>query len=272
MTNNLLKLQEEIYNNTIKENGEYWTGLSPKISFFKAGGLYELAYFGDGYDDGYNFAFTAFIDLIIKRSLKIKSLFFTGADEGANGTKNWDFTRLINVDAVFENLEEFKVKLTDTGDHNQSIIASSYDEDGQIAKLIAKMPNLKILQTPSAPNMDFFKLKDLKLRRLIVQAGYDTQNFIKNLSTCDNLKNLHALDYMDILDDTDNIGTAYSEYKELFNSNFFNAKSDRELAARFHFTLRENRLTSKELQELVLIKPIQFLHIKTFGGQYVRKK
>jgi hypothetical protein len=270
MTNELLKLQENIYNNEIKIDGGYWTDFSPKISFFKAGNLYQLTYFGDGYDDNDNFAFAAFLDLAVKHSSKIKSLFFTGADEGANGTKNWDFTRLINSSAVFENLETFKVKLTNTGDHNTSIIASCYDEDGQIDAIVSKMPNIRTLQIPSAPNEDFFKLQDLKLNKLIVQAGYDTQNFISNLSKATNLKQLFALDWTDILHDIDNIGTTYDEYKELFESDFFEMQTKYGKKINFHFKLRENKLTNEEIKELVSIKNIQFLHIKTFCGQYAK--
>ncbi|MDR1461208.1 MAG: hypothetical protein LBI78_06135 [Campylobacteraceae bacterium] len=269
----LLKLQEEIYKNE-KERYGYQLYYSPRVSFSKIGDFYEITYSGDGYDDGNrsNFAFLAFIGLLTKYSTCIKSLIFTGADEGANGTKNWDFTRLINSNAVFENLEEFKVKLTDEGEHNQSVIAQDYDEDGQIAKLAAKMPNLKILQVPSAPNEDFFKLKNLKLQKLIVQAGYNTQNFIANLSKTVNLSRLYALDYTDILHDIDNIGTTYGDYKKLFCSDFFETKSEHGQKINFHFTLRENRLTSENLQELNSIKQIQFLHVKTFSGQYVYKR
>ncbi|MDR1615037.1 MAG: hypothetical protein LBS26_05670 [Campylobacteraceae bacterium] len=270
MIKELIKLQEDIYNYEMEENDGYWADWSPKINFYKAEDWYELTYFGDGYDDGYNFAFAAFIDLIIKHSSKIKSLLFTGADEGANGTKNWDFTRLINSGAVFENLESFRVKLTDTGDHNTSIIAASYDEDGQIAALVAKMPILRVLQVPSAPNDNFFKLKDLSLQQLIVQAGYNTQDFIKNLSACDNMKNLYALDWTDILDDVDSIGTKYEQYKELFSSRFFDTQTVEGRKIRFHFTLRENKLTTEQLQELIKIKNIQLLYIRAFSGQYAR--
>jgi hypothetical protein len=271
LVDELLKLQEEIYNYEMEENDGYWTDWSPKISFSKTGDWYALTYFGGGYDDGYNFAFAAFIDLIIKHSAKIKALLFTGADDGANGIKNWDFTRLINSNAFFDNLETFRVKLTDAGDHNTSIVASSYDEGGQIAALVAKTPNIQVLQVPSAPNADFFRLKDLKLQQLIVQAGCNAQGFIKNLSTCNNLKNLYALDYTDILDGIDNIGTEYNDYKELFSSDFFETQTAEGRKINFHFKLRENKLTDKELKELIGIKNIQFLYIRTFCGQYARK-
>ncbi|MDR2638372.1 MAG: hypothetical protein LBC09_00870 [Helicobacteraceae bacterium] len=266
----LLKLQEDIYNSEIEEREEYLVDFSPKIGFAKAGGGYDITYFGDGYDDdGDNFAFASLLELLIANASKIKSLYFTGADEGANGTKNWDFTRLINSDAIFDNLESFKVKLTDAGDHNQSIIASSYDEEGQIAKLVAKAPNLKILQVPSAPNEEFFRLKNLKLQELIVQAGYDTQNFIANLSECGNLRGLYSFDWTDILNDIDNIGSGYNEYKKLFSSDFFETKDERGRHIYFHFKLRENKLTAQELQELAAIKKIQFLYIRLFGGKYI---
>jgi hypothetical protein len=267
--NDLLKLQEDIYKS--KEWGEY-DMYSSRISFSKIGELYEVVYFGDGYEDNPNdvpqncdnFAFASFIELLLKNPLKIKSLIFTGADEGANGTKNWDFTRLINSKVIFTNLTHFKVRLTDLGDHNQSIIARSYDEEGQIAALMSMMPKLEILQVPSAPNQDFFKLKNLNLKKLTVQAGYDTQNFITNLASSDNLKNLFALDYANILYDFDIIGTTFEEYKLLFESNFF------ENCSYFHFTLRDDKLTHEQLSELRQIKNIQFLYINCKGGEYIK--
>jgi hypothetical protein len=276
MINDLLKLQEEIYKYEYEEHGGYDIWSSPRVSFSKMGELYEIVYFGDGYDFdplatpiNSDFPFAALLELIGKNSAKIKSLVFTGADTGANGVKNWDFTRLIDSGAIFENLTHFKVRLTDLGDHNQSIIAKSYDEGGQIAALAALMPNLEFLQVPSAPNGDFFKLKDLKLKELIVQAGFDTQDFIKNLARCDNLKNLFALDYTNILDDFDNVKTTYEDYKLLFESDFFVNRPV--VRAPFHFTLRDAYLTGEQLLTLNAIKKIQFLHVNMNAGKYIRQ-
>ncbi|MDR1007705.1 MAG: hypothetical protein LBL65_03975 [Campylobacteraceae bacterium] len=276
MINDLLKLQEDIYKYECKKWSEY-DMYSSRVSFSKIGELYEIVYFGDGYDDNPNdipqncdnFAFASLIELLLKNSSKIKSLIFAGPDEGANGTKNWDFTRLINSKVIFENLVHFKVRLTDLGDHNQSVIASGYDENGQIAALASMMPKLEILQVPSAPNEDFFKLKNLNLKKLTIQAGYDTQNFITNLANSDNLKNLLALDYTNIFYDFDIIGTTFEEYKLLFESNFFeNCLEKRKVP--FHFTLRDDKLTCEQLTKLRQIKNIQFLYINCKGGEYIR--
>ncbi|MDR2636119.1 MAG: hypothetical protein LBC08_04745 [Campylobacteraceae bacterium] len=271
MIDDLLQLQEEIYRRVYEEWGEYmWW--SPRVSFTKMPNeLYEITYYGRGYDsndalediDNSDFGFAALLELLAKHASKIKSLIFTGDDEGENGTRNLDFTRLINTKAVFPNLTDFKVRLTDPADHNQTIIAESYDENGQIAALVSMMPNLEVLQVPSAPNEDFFKLENLKLKMLIVQAGYNTQDFIKNLARCDNLKNLNVLDYTNILWDVDNIGTKYEDYKLLFESDFFANRRH------FVFTLRDGNLTPEQLLELRGIRKIQFLHVGCKGGKWV---
>ena len=62
------------------------------------------------------------------------------------------------------------MKRTDPAAHNLASIG--YEEEGMIAKLVAKMPALKYLELPSAPNKDFFDL-DLKLTALILHAGED---------------------------------------------------------------------------------------------------
>ncbi len=73
---------------------------------------------------------------------KLKYISFDSPDEGANGTNNFDFTVLIESKEIFSNLKDFSVRLTQLNDHNQTIIGEVYEEDGQIAKLMKKMPNL----------------------------------------------------------------------------------------------------------------------------------
>jgi hypothetical protein len=277
----LLQLQDKIYNYYIEMDKEYEQKFDPlycpKIYFCKTGEFYDITFYGEGWDDypqisvdemenwDSNYAFYLFLEFLAKNASNIKSLKFEGWDEGANGIKVWDFTRLVNSNAVFENLEEFKVELTDPAAHNMIALGSDFDEEGQIAKLVAKMPNLKILQTPSAPNEDFFKLKDLKVTNLIVQASYSTNGFIKNLANSDNLKQVYSLDYTNVfaLCDDSGRGTTYDEYELLFKSNFF-ANSPR-----FHFKLRDTRLSKEQLLGLKKIKNIQLLYVDTDNGYYI---
>ncbi len=278
MINKLLDLQERIFKYHTSDypyNLEY----SPRILFSKIGDLYEIVYYGDGYDDdytvnssvlqleeGYNYGFAALLDFLIKNPRNIASLIFAGPDTGANGVLSWNFNRIIHSDVWFENLQWFQVALTDAGSHNQSVIGEYYDEEGMIAKLVSKMPKLEFLQVPSAPDISFFDPERLPVRRLVVQAGYDSQNFIRNLAmNSRKLKNLMSLDYTDILS-TDAPLTSFENYKILFESDLFANYRH------FHFTLRTSGFTRSQLAELQMIRDIQFLYIDTRAGKYIRLK
>lgn len=155
------------------------------------------------------------------------------------------------------------------GDHNISIIGS-YDENGIIANLASKMPNLRVLKAPSAPDKSFFEIDELKINSLTIQAGYAHQNFIRNLADSNNLKYLSNLDYTDTIDASNEIKkdgyydySTFEDYKYLFESEILPNNG------RFHFKLREQRLTEEQLIELQKIKAIQFLYIKTDSSKYV---
>lgn len=279
MTEKLIELQSEIYNYHNSSEYEYNLEYSPKISFSKIGEFYEILFYGEGYDDDFtihsskfepeefNYGFCAFQDFLIENSSHIISLIFNGPDAGANGTRNWNFNRLINSDIVFENLESFKVPLTEVGDHNQSVIGEYDEENGMIAKLVAKMPKLKTLELPSAPNEDFFNLPKLNINHLSIQAGYDHQNFIENLSKSKNLTMLKSLDYTEPFDHFGDMDeeefTSFENFSKLFESELF-------LYQDFYLKLRENRLTKEQLEKLKEIRNIQLLHIKTETGKYIR--
>lgn len=279
MIEKLIELQARIYNYHNSSENKYALEYSPRVGFSKIGDFYEIIFYGEGYDDDakihsselepaqFNYGFCALQDFLIENPHQIISLIFTGPDEGANGTRNWNFSRIIDADVVFKNLKIFKVALTNVGDHNQSVIGVYDEESGMIAKLIAKMPNLKELVLPSAPNEDFFKLPRLNIHHLKIQAGYSRQNFIENLSKSHNLPELKSLDYAEAYDHFGDLDdeefTSFRKIKDLFKSSLFAYEY-------FHFTLRENRLTQHQLEELQKIKKVQFLYIKTEVGRYIR--
>ncbi|WP_298544146.1 hypothetical protein [uncultured Aquimarina sp.] len=279
MEKKLLDLQNKIYNYHNSKEYKYDLEYSPRISFSKIGDLYEVIFYGQGYDDDhtvhsydlepeeFNFGFCAFQDFLIDNPKQIISLIFNGPDAGANGTRDWNFNRIINSNVVFDNLKKFKVALTDVGDHNQSVIGEYGEENGMIAKLVSKMPNLEELELPSAPDESFFELPELKIQHLIIQAGYDHQNFIENLSNSSNLLNLKTLDYTEPFDhfgDLENEEfTSFDKFQKLFESNVFSIEN-------FHIKLRENRINEEQLEKLQKIKKIQLLHIKTEPAKYVR--
>ncbi|ANH61438.1 hypothetical protein [Dokdonia donghaensis] len=279
MTEKLIELQNKIYNYHNSSEFQYNLGFSPRISFSKIGEFYEIIFYGEGYDDdfsihssqfepgGFNFGFCAFQDFLIENPDKVISLIFSGPDAGANGTRDWNFSRIINSNVIFDNLKIFKVALTEVGDHNQSVIGEYGEENGMIAKLTAKMPKIEELKLPSAPNEEFFKIQNPNIRHLTIQAGYGHQNFIENLANSTNITNLTSLDYAEPFDHfgdlEDDEFTSFESLKKLFASKVFSIDN-------FHFKLRENRLNKEQLEELQKINNIQLLHIKTESGKYVR--
>ncbi len=283
MTEQIIKIQEEIYCYETKdfdtgEEREYYIDNASKIEFSKIGNLFSLSFYGNGYDDDpstkatefdyeTNFAFCRFLDFISEQQNadKIISLHFGGPDQGANGTKSWDFNRLINSNSTFPNLKSFSVQLTDLGDHNQSIIdGDGMEENGIIAKLVSRMPNLEQLVIPSAPDNSFFEIGEHPLKFLKLQAGYGHQNFIDNLAESNNFKQLSALDYTDLIDVYDipkEDYTSFGSFVKLFNSKAFSTVK--------HFKLRGSILTKDQLFELQKLNDVQFLNIIAKGGRYV---
>lgn len=278
MLNKLRQLQHDIYKYSLNNNSEYIDGYSPKLSFFQVGYLFDISFFGDGFDDDpstkiseidyeTNFAFCSLLDLLCDQEIanKIISLNFGGPDEGANGTKSWDFNRLLNSNSTFPNLKSFSVQLTDLGDHNQSIIdGDGMEENGMIAKLVSRMPSLEQLIVPSAPDNSFFNIGEHPLKFLKLQAGYGHQNFIDNLAESKNFKQLTALDYTDLIDvyDIPNEDyTSFDSFLKLFNSKAFSTVA--------HFKLRNANLDNEQLFKLQRLNKVQFLNIKANGGRYV---
>ncbi len=81
----------------------------------------------------------------------------SGPDEGSNGTKNWDLSELVAGEHLFPMLRSFHVERGLPGEHNRAIVAESYEEDGVLARLLEKAPDLMSLSSPSAPDSDFFR-------------------------------------------------------------------------------------------------------------------
>ena len=284
MIEQLIKIQEEIYSYETKdsetgEKREYFIDYASKIEFSKIGNFFSLSFYGNGYDDDpsikatefeyeTNFAFCRFLDFISEQQNadKIISLSFGGHDEGANGTKSWIFDRLLNSNVTFPNLKALTIQFTDLGDHNQSIIDCyfSMEENGVVAKLVSKMPSLENLTIPSAPNKTFFEIGNHPLTSLKVQAGYEHQNFIENLSESNNFRQLTTLDYtevIDVFDKPDEEYTTFESFKKLFESKAFSSIK--------HFKLRGSILKNDELFELQKLNDVQFLNIVAKGGRYV---
>jgi len=261
--NKLHHLQDELHSHS---NAELPDEYQDTLMFCEMAGLIKIDFYGDPF--GESEAFNRVLQTIIHSDVSpfIKSIRFSAPDEGANGTRTWDFSIIVSSEAIFPNLTSFYVEGTQPEHHNRSVISGDfYEEDGMIAGLIRKMPNLLSLSVPSAPNQDFFRIAPHPLRHLVVQAGYDTQNFILHLSKSTCFPNLHHLDFTDYqetyLDDYEANCTPFSHYKELFFSSAFD---------QMRMVIIRNPLCSPaEIAELKsLRKEVQLMLIKT-SSDYV---
>ena len=255
----------------------YIANYSPSIVFQEVDGLFDITFFGEGYDDnpqeacdedfGGNYAFCNLLDLLAQQRYadKVLSLNFTGPDMGANGLRSWVFNRLVNAEVCFPQLKSFQVTLTDPGDHNQSLIDDNgcLEENGMVARLVARMPAIEFLAIPSAPNADFFTIPLPDLKRFIVQAGMDHQDFIANLAKSSCMPALFSLDFADMMYNwNEQSGTSFEDFAALFRSAL--------LRKGFHFKLRFSKLTQAQLFELQKMNGgVQFLVIPSEPAYYV---
>lgn len=236
-----------------------------KLLFCPIDGLLHVEFYGTPFDE----SFEKFLEALCEPGLaaQVRSLVFSGPDEGTNGTRNWDFTRLLESEVTFPNLLTLVVKPTLPDDHNETIIARDYEEEGQIARLLAKAPALKSLTVPSAPDESFFKFEAHPLTYLRVESGYDTQNFILNLSQSHCFPKLRKLDFGDYnpryAEETAKGCTSFEHFEQLFRSEAFSSIEV--------FFLRNSILPPEKLGELIHKSNArcQFMALKTPHGSYV---
>ena len=241
------------------------SGTDEKLLFCPVDDGLHLEFYGLAFDE----FFEEFVQTLCSPELApiVKSLVFRGPDDGANGTRNWDFTRLLENDASFPHLNSLVVEPSSPEHHNQTIIASSYDEEGQIARLLVKMPVLKYLTVPSAPDETFFEIGFRPLTYLRVESGYDTQNFISNFSQSNCFSKLQTLDFSDYnqreMEDYPASCTPFEDYQKLFQSQAF--------AGVRKFFLRNSPLSLEQLRELRKLKEdCQLLVLQTPRADYIR--
>lgn len=182
-------------------------------------GLLELDYYVDVDDELYDeiletLALPEFAPLLA-------SLRLFAPDWGINGTRSWNLDGLAIAQSTFENLKILEIEGTKPQHHNRTILGS-YEENGIVARLLDKMPNLECLSIPSAPSPAFFQRHFHPLKHLTLQSGYDTQNFILNLAQSNCFSQLQSLDFTDYaetyIQDYEQYKTPRQHYVELFNS------------------------------------------------------
>jgi hypothetical protein len=186
-------------------------------------GRVHLDFFGGPFGEAYQEVLAAVVSPEV--SPVIRSLAIRGPDEGANGTRNWDFSPLAHSGAVFPQLRSVLIEQTKPADHNRTIVAAGYDEDGVLARLLAKAPDLESLVTPSAPSAEFFQVGERPLTFLSVDAGYDHQGFIRALAGSSCFPCLRCLEFGEYnetyMDDYAARCTPIDDYRELFTSAAF---------------------------------------------------
>ncbi len=200
-------------------------------------------------------------------SAQVASLNLRGPDEGANGTRNWDLSPLVCGQAMFPRLREVSIEQTKPGDHNRTIVAASYDEDGVLTNLLTRAPGLISLITPSAPNADFFMTGNRPLNYLNVDAGYDHQGFIRNLACSSCFPGLKCLEFGEYdeksMDDYAALCTPFADYQELFKSPAF--------ASVGRFVWRNPACSNEKISGLLKLRPgIQLLVVRT-SAEYIRE-
>jgi len=189
------------------------------------------------------------------------------ADDGTNGTRNWDLEPLVEAQTSFPNLRSFFVEQNGPGDHNRVIVAAEYHEAGVIGRLLRKAPSLEALTVPTAPDATFFAVEDHPLRFLSVDAGYDTQGFIRNLADSSCFSQLETLEFGEFnetyLDDFPSGCTPFDDYRRLFRSEAFGAVRV--------FVWRNPICSEAEIKELRSLQPKRDLQIQIvqFSSRYV---
>ncbi|HEY9837331.1 MAG TPA: hypothetical protein V6D27_10585, partial [Vampirovibrionales bacterium] len=183
-------------------------------------GLLELDYYVDVEDAFYEeiLELLAFPDF----APCLSALRLYAPDEGINGTRSWNLEPLTRGEGTYQNLTLLDIQGTQPHHHNRTILGD-LAEDGIVARLLDKMPNLEQLSIPSAPSPGFFNRPPHPLKHLTLQTGYDTQNFILNLaqSTCfSQLKTLDFTDYSEsYIENYEQHKTPIQHYWQLFHSN-----------------------------------------------------
>ncbi len=235
-----------------------------KLYFTESQGLFYVEFFGLPGGEAYNECLQAICEPTVAPHLR--SLAFRGPDEGANGTRNWDLTEIIASGSEFPALNSLFVEPTSPEHHNQSIIGSDYEEEGQIGRLLAKTPALKSLTVPSAPDAGFFQAGTRPLLILRIDSGYDHQDFIANMSRAACFPKLRMLDFGDYsqryMENYQKQCTPFGDYELLFKSATFTGVG--------RLNLRNALLSADQLRQLhELRQDLQLFAIEAHG-EYVR--
>jgi hypothetical protein len=227
---------------------EGWPELTERLFFTQAHGFWFVEYFGNR-----NEFFGELLKVLIHPDIAgtLRWLSLRGLDEGANGTKPWDFTPFLETEVYFPCLQSLQITRTPPENHNHNIVGVSYEEEGQLGSLLDRMPALIELFTPSAPDVTFCKRPSHPLRLLYMDCGYNHQNFIENLAQSTCFPELKIFDFSDYcqfyMTDWKENTVPFDQYKKLFQS--------QTLPALHTFFLRNSHMTEVEVSMLQVLAP-----------------
>nr|WP_315847207.1 hypothetical protein [uncultured Achromobacter sp.] len=248
-----------------------WTSVYQYLTIAPLHGGLHVEYFGGNWDEPFEWTLECLARQEVADTLV--SLAFTGPDEGANGTREWEFTPLLDSAVHFPRLRFLSIRPTAPEDHNTSMIVragSIMEEGGDIARFAAKAPYLSDLVVPNAPDATFFQVPLPQLSMLRIGGGSDTQDFIDNLAASGNLPALGLLDFTESSElqfswarsRPETAVTPFAAYERLFAS----AALDPVHSLR----LRNTCLSLEQLQALRAMRPsLQFMVIQATQGGYV---
>lgn len=251
--------------------GPLWAALQERVIVAPLYGGLHVEFFGNPWEEPFAWTLACLSDQRVADA--IMSLSFTGPDEGANGTREWEFTALLDSDVRLPRLRSLSISPTEPADHNMSLVqraGSLMEEAGEIARFVSRAPYLSELVVPNAPDAAFFEVPLPHLHSLRIGGGSDTQRFIGNLAGSRNLPALGLLDFTESTElqfvwaDAREIDavTPFEAYERLFASDAFDAMHT--------FRLRNSALDVAQLQTLQAMRPrLSFMVIQAATGGYV---
>ncbi|GAA0769319.1 hypothetical protein LRH25_02840 [Ideonella azotifigens] len=198
---------------------------------------------------------------------RVASIVLNGPDEGANGVCNWRLDELLDGSTTFPELKLFSIAQSAPGDHNHRIVATGYEEDGALGRLLCKAPALEALIAPSAPNASFFEHAGHPLRRLDLDAGLATEDFIGNLADSKAFSGLKHLAFGEFnqtyLKDFRERRTPLEDYRRLFTSAAFSTVAS--------FTWRNPPCAPGDVEALRALLPRRFtFKVIRYSSEYIR--
>jgi hypothetical protein len=232
--------------------------IGPRLDYAKWGEGFRVWAFG------MDVPFTVLAREPVARQLV--SLSIDGPDLGANGTCNWDLTEIANGDVTYPLLRHLRIARNAPDRHNRSIIARTYDEDGVLGRIAKKAPQLESLETPSAPSANFFEAELKNLTYLRVDAGFHTNNFVRELAQASFPPKLRGLEWGDYaeryMDDWRTKTTPFVDMEALVRCEGFG-----QITA---FSLRNTAYADDELKQLKALRPGLSIRVVTSTHAYLR--